>query len=81
MPDGAGSLRTYGWPASMRAERAAAYLDVSKTYFLAKIAPAIGHVRLGPGLVLYLKRDMDAWLDQQAGPAAPSMEDNPWPTA
>ena len=81
MPDGAGPLHVFGWPASMRAERAAAYLDVSKTYFLGSIAPQLAPIRLGPGLVLYLRRDLDAWLDQRAGAAAPSPEDNPWPKA
>lgn len=82
MADGA----AYGWPAAMRAERAAAYLDVSPTYFREHIAPDLQPIRRGRGITLYPRRQLDAWLDQQEGldPGSPSLPpddpdaDNPW---
>ena len=67
------------WPAAMRAERAAAYLVVSTTYFRTNIAPALTPIRPSPSVVLFLRRDLDGWLDQQTGGAAASVEPpNPW---
>lgn len=60
------------WPAAMRMELAAAYLDVGKTYFLATIAPALRPIRPTPKVVLYRRADLDAWLDRQAGAGAAS---------
>ncbi len=76
MPDGA----NYPWPRLMRAERAAAYLDVSKSTFLARIAPELRPVRLTAGIVGYLRDDLDRWLDAQAarGAASAEPEANPW---
>ncbi len=78
MPDGA----TYPWPRLMRAETAAAYLDVSKSTFLARIAPELQEVRLSRGIVGYRREDVDRWLDAQAGHGAGSAEPeaNPWHT-
>lgn len=83
MPDGSALP---GWPAAMRAERAAAYLDVSRTYFRQHIAPDLHPIRRGKGLILFPRRQLDAWLDRQEGAAAPSIPcspddpdaDNPW---
>jgi hypothetical protein len=83
MADGS---RFPAWPAAMRAERAAAYLDVSGTYFRQHIAPDLNPIRRGKGIILYPRRQLDAWLDRQEGAAAPSATttpddpdaDNPW---
>lgn len=66
------------WPAAMRAERAAAYLDVSATYFRSSIACGLTPIRPSPGVVLYLRRDLDGWLDRQVGGPAASAALNPW---
>lgn len=87
MPDG--GRRIPAWPAAMRAERAAAYLDVSTTYFRQRIAPDLQPIRPGKGIVLYPRRQLDAWLDQQEGIPTPSAglapddpdADNPWLTS
>ncbi len=83
MPDGS---RFPAWPAAMRAERAAAYLDVSTTYFRQHIAPDLRPIRRGTGVILYPRRQLDGWLDQQEGVTTPSGTptpddadaDNPW---
>jgi len=68
------------WPRLLRAEKAAAYLDVSKTHFLATIAPELTEVRLSQGVVGWLRDDLDRWLDGKAGRGAASPEANPWLT-
>lgn len=77
MPDGA----VYPWPRFMRAERAAAYLDVSKSHFLAAIAPELRQVRLSPGVAGWLREDLDAWLDARAGRAVASAPASDWDAA
>lgn len=67
-----------GWPRLLRAEKAAAYLDVSKGHFLAAIAPQLHEVRLSPHVVGWLREDLDAWLDARAGRGAASPVHNPW---
>jgi uncharacterized protein (DUF1810 family) len=64
----------------MRAERAAAYLDVSRTYFLDHIAPQLAALRPSPGVVLYRRASLDRWLDQQEAGGAASPKGNPWHT-
>ncbi len=68
MADGAGER----WPRAMKADTAAEYLDVSKTHFLDVIAPGLPFVRWSDRTIRWLRDDLDAWLDQQAGRAAPS---------
>lgn len=51
----------------MRAEHAAAYLDVSATWFREHIAPVLSPIRPSRAVVLYLRRDLNEWLDRQAG--------------
>lgn len=71
MPDG-GALPY--WPIAMREDRAAAYLDVSATWFRQHVAPHIQAARPTRGVVLYPRAQLDAWLDRQAGgaPASPA---------
>ena len=75
MPDGA----AYPWPRAMRAERAARYLDVSPSWFHEHVARQVPPVRLSPGVVVWRRDDLDAWLDSRAGGSAPSeVGSNPW---
>jgi predicted DNA-binding transcriptional regulator AlpA len=56
----------YAYPARrMRAPEAARYVGLSETAFLALDLPSL---RIG-GTVGWLREDLDAWLDQQAGRA------------
>ena len=72
MPD-----RPARWPAAMRAATAAEYLSVSETHFRTHIAPEITAISLGGRAIGYARADLDAWLDQRPGRAAPS-DANPW---
>jgi len=74
MPDGA----AHPWPRHMRAKTAAAYLDVSESHFFAAIAPGLPKHNITPGIVGWLREDLDAWLDARTGRAAASHERNPW---
>jgi predicted DNA-binding transcriptional regulator AlpA len=77
MPDGV----AYPWPRAMRAERAAAYLDVSTSWFHEHVARAVPPVRLSAGVVVWLREDLDAWLDSRACNRASSEAGrNPWHT-
>jgi hypothetical protein len=73
MPDGAGQPR---WltPRRMRAREAAHYIGVSKTKLRALGLPT---VRID-GTVGWMIEDLDRYLDQQAGRAAPSQPRNEW---
>ena len=68
------------WPRCMRADKAAAYLDIKPTAFRQHVAPNLRAVHPTPGSVAYLREDLDAYLDRQAGRVAASEESNPWPT-
>ena len=73
MPDGAGPRYAYP-PRRMRVDEAARYVGLSETTFRALALPT---VRIG-GTVGWLRDHLDAWLDQQAGRAAPSPPRNEW---
>lgn len=64
------------WPRALRPELAAAYVGLSPSTFAAhcKIAP----VQLTPGIRVWLREDLDRWLDERAGRVAASPEINPW---
>jgi len=64
------------WPAAMREEMAARYLSVSATWFRERVAPAVRAIRPTPGVVLYRRADLDAWLDRAAGMNAASAGDS-----
>lgn len=77
MPDGA---PLPGWPRFLRAEKAAAYLDVSKSHFLEVIAPKLEKVKLTPGVAGWLREDLDAYVDARADRVPASEEIDPWQT-
>jgi predicted DNA-binding transcriptional regulator AlpA len=67
------------WPRLMRADTAAAYLDVSATFFRSTIAPAVPPITLGARVVAWRRDDLDRWLDSHAAPgAASAAPENPW---
>lgn len=60
------------WPAAMGEAMAAAYIGVSATKLRELVADGrVARVRLD-GRRLYLRRDLNAFLDRLAGIAAPS---------
>lgn len=62
------------WPRGMRDELAAAYVGLGLSTFLREVEAdrAPRPVRLTPGRKVWLKEDLDAWLDRLAGRPAPS---------
>mgnify|MGYP001810189019 CR=1 FL=1 len=64
MPDGAAAFHFA--PRLMRAKAAAYYLGMSESAFRASAGAAVHQVRIG-GIVGWLREDLDAWLDAQAG--------------
>lgn len=77
MPDGSALPFT---PRGLRAELAALYVGVSESWWLAavKAGEAPKAVYLSPRLPIWLREDLDAWLDARAGRAAASEAANPW---
>ncbi len=68
------------WPRGLTEPLAAAYVGLSEAQFRAFVtageAPA--QVRFPCRRVVWLREDLDAWLDRLAGRAAPSPEDDVW---
>ncbi len=59
-------------PRALRAELAALYVGVSESWWLAavKAGEAPAAIYLTPRLPVWLREDLDAWLDARAGRAA-----------
>lgn len=76
MPDG-GALPFI--PRALRAELAAFYCGVSESWWHAavKAGDAPQPVHLSARVPVWLREDLDAWLDARAGRAATSREPNP----
>jgi predicted DNA-binding transcriptional regulator AlpA len=70
-----------GWPPVLHEAWAAAYLSLSATTFRAAVVPEVAPVRLTPGRIGWLRRDLDLWLARRAGTVAPSDAINPWDAA
>ncbi|KAA5609133.1 hypothetical protein F1189_25850 [Rhodovastum atsumiense] len=68
------------WPRGLSEDLAAAYVGLSSSTFRREVgagrAPA--SVRLTPGRQVWLREDLDAWLDRLAGRAPASAGTNPW---
>lgn len=77
MPDGG---RLPGWPRAMRVELAAAYCGISRSslHALADAGDAPKPVKLTAGIAVWLREDLDAWLDRRAGRAPASPQRNTW---
>lgn len=57
------------WPRGLRSELAAAYCGVSESWLrlelnCGRFPPP---VRLSPGRIIWLREDLDRWLDEKAG--------------
>lgn len=66
------------WPRAMGAALAAAYLDIAELTFHKRVATEVRSVRITPGRVVWLREDLDRWLDAKAGCVPASAEVNPW---
>ena len=77
MPDG-GTLP--GWPRGMRVDQAAAYCGISRSslHQLVAAGDAPKPVKLTRGIAVWLKEDLDAWLDRRANRAPASAPGNSW---
>ena len=68
-----------GWPAAMKDDLAAAYVQMGETLFREVMErDGVKPLRPTPGRKLWRRKDLDAWLDRQAGEVAGFTEDNPW---
>lgn len=82
MPDGSRltPAELPGWPRALRAPLAAAYLGVSRSLLHELVArgelPRPIHIT--PGTAVWLRDQLDAWLDARAGRAPASPQRNSW---
>lgn len=70
------------WPRGMRLQVAAAYVGLSETAF-ERAAGLPAPVWLTEGRKIWLREDLDGWLDVRAGRAQPSIKSHQdeWATA
>lgn len=55
------------WPRGMRQSLAAAYLGLSEATFRLQVVPEVPAVQLTPGRAVWLRDDLDAYLDRKSG--------------
>ncbi|HWX50528.1 MAG TPA: hypothetical protein VNZ61_20980 [Roseomonas sp.] len=68
-----------GWPRGLTEPLAAAYVGLSVTTFRAAVQAArVEPVWLTRGRKVWLREDLDRWLDAKAGRVAAAPEVNPW---
>jgi hypothetical protein len=66
------------WPRAMPVDAAAEYCGIGTT-MLRRDGPK--PVRIGEKRLVWMKEDLDAWLDRLAGKTPASGEINPWDAA
>ncbi len=66
MPDGAAHLPF--WPRGLSEDLAAAYVGVSASTFRAYVIPDVQEVWVTPGRKVWLREDLDRWLDGRKRP-------------
>lgn len=67
------------WPRALRVDLAAAYVGLGETTFREIVAPEVPSVRLTEKRIVWLRDDLDRWLDRRAGRGAtPGRDPNPW---
>jgi prophage regulatory protein len=68
------------WPRGLREELAAEYVGLAPSTFRREVTErrAPQPIRLTPGRLVWLKEDLDAWLDRVAGRSTASPRKNPW---
>jgi hypothetical protein len=69
------------WPRGLSDQLAASYVGLGVTTFREAMAEAgVTAVWLTRGRRVWLREDLDRWLDGRAGRVPALQEDNPWPT-
>jgi hypothetical protein len=68
-----------GWPRGMREELAAAYVGLSESGLRAEVKSGAmaAPIYLTPGRIVYLRDNLDAYLDAKAG-KAPAGDGSEW---
>ncbi len=68
------------WPRALRAELAASYVGMGASAWLSMVrrSEAPDPVYLSARIPVWLREDLDAWLDAKAGRTAASPASNPW---
>lgn len=67
------------WPAAMGDALAASYVGLGATLFRQVMErDQVAPLRPTAGRKLWRRKDLDRWLDRQAGDVPASEEDNPW---
>ena len=67
-----------GWPRGMPEPLAAAYLGLSVSRFQACVASEVTPINITARLRIWVREDLDAWLDRRAGRMPGSPGFNPW---
>ncbi len=69
-----------GWPRGLREDLAAGYVGLSEAAFRSEVKAgrAPQPVRITRARLIWLRDDLDRYLDRLAGHAAPSEQVNPW---
>lgn len=70
-----------GWPRGLREPLAAAYVGLSGSTFRQVVVPQVPAIRLTPSRVVWLREDLDRWLDAKRPSSEPNFwhqAENPW---
>lgn len=69
-----------GWPRGLREDLAAGYVGLSVSTIRSERARGAfpAPVPLTPGRHVYLREDLDAYLDRKAGRGAPAIDGREW---
>lgn len=76
-----GDVRLPYWPRGLSEPLAAAYVGLSESTFRAQVIPEVKPVALTKGRQVWLREDLDAWLDRKAGRGQPSDSGSEWMAA
>lgn len=67
-----------GLPRGMPEWMAAEYVGASISLFRRTVASQVAAVWIGERRKVWLRDDLDAWLDRRAGRSLSEADDNPW---
>ena len=67
-----------GWPRGMPEQLAAAYVGLSVSRFQACVVPEVAGIQITERIRIWVKDDLDDWLDRLSGRVPSSGGINPW---
>ncbi len=67
-----------GWPRGMPEHLAAAYTGLSVSRFRIAVEPEVAGIQITERVRIWVKEDLDAWLDRRSGRVPSSSGVNPW---